>query len=137
MRLFHLTGGRMSRTRGALSVLALAVGSIAFGQVPPPTTESPVTAPGGLSPPSQEPATPTPAKDQQPAAPAETPKTAETLEKLTKTVDALSKNLTVTTADEQIKVVFGGLISADFYFNQARPVAPGIPFFLGVPSPFG
>jgi hypothetical protein len=115
----------MSRTRGALSVLALAVGGLALGQGPPAPP-----APGDAVPPVPGPAAP-------PAPPAEPAKTAETLEKLTKTVEALGKNLTVTTADEKIKLVIGGSLTADAYFNRARPVAPGIPFFLTPASPFG
>jgi hypothetical protein len=60
-----------------------------------------------------------------------------TLEELAKSVEALSKNLTVVTGDEQIKLVLGGAITADFYYNHARPVASGIPFFLSPRSPFG
>src|SRR5262245_18241131 len=50
-------------------------------------------------------------------------------------LDAISKNLTVTTADPSIKLVLGGAVIADFLYNSARPVAPGTPFFL-TPAPF-
>ena len=130
----------MSRTGCLLAVFAWAVGGIALAQGPPttpPTAESPVTALRGILPSPQEPATQPAPRDLQPAAPTDTAKTAETLEKLSKSVENLGKNLTVVTGDERIKLILGGAITADFYFNQARPVAPGIPFFLGVPSPFG
>ena len=52
-------------------------------------------------------------------------------------LDALTKNLTITTADPNIKVVFGGAIIADFLFNSRRPVAPGTPFFLTSGPPPG
>src|SRR5262249_36485659 len=97
-----------------------------------PVVESETSVPHAPGPPAQPSTT-----GQQPAAPADPSKKAITLEELAKSVETLSKNLTVVTGDEQIKLVLGGVISADFYFNQARPVAPGIPFFLGVPSPFG
>jgi hypothetical protein len=74
---------------------------------------------------------------QDPPPPPEQPKPVPTLEELAKSVEALSKNLTVVTGDEQIKLVLGGVISADFYYNHARPVAPGIPFFLTPASPSG
>src|SRR5262245_31680893 len=127
----------MSRTKVALSALALAMGSVSLGQPPQPTSGSLVTAPGGFVPPPQVPTAQPPSNDSQSAVPADPAKTAENLEKLTKTVEILGKNLTVVTGDEKVKVVFGGTIIADAYFNQARPVAPGIPFLLGVPSPFG
>src|SRR5262245_16723300 len=133
-------GQPMSRTGCLLAVFAWAVGGIALAQRPPttpPVAELPVISPRGFLPPPQEPATQPAPRDQQPATPTDTAKTAETLDKLTKSVETLGKNLTVVTGDEKVKVVFGGAITADFYFNQARPVAPGIPFFLGVPSPFG
>jgi hypothetical protein len=96
----------------------------------PPTTPTPKTAP---APAQTTPATPTPGACPgcPPAAPAD-PLTA-----LEQKVEALSKNLTVVTGDEQIKLVLGGIINADFYYNHARPVGPGIPFFLTPRSPFG
>jgi hypothetical protein len=62
---------------------------------------------------------------------------AETIKKLSASVEILGKNLTVVTGNEQIKIVLGGVVSADFYYNHARPVAPGIPFFLVPRSPLG
>lgn len=67
----------------------------------------------------------------------EEPQPAPTIEGLAKSVEVLGKNLTVVTGDEQIKLVVGGVISADFYYNHARPLAPGLPFFLTPASPFG
>src|SRR5262245_60431582 len=48
-------------------------------------------------------------------------------------LEELGKNLTVTTGDPSMKIIFGGAIIADFLYNSARPVAPGIPFFLAPP----
>jgi hypothetical protein len=62
-----------------------------------------------------------------PAPPAQEP---DKLAALDQKLDALSKNLTITTGDPDIKVVFGGVITADFIYSNAREVAPGIPFFL-------
>ena len=107
----------------------------------PPATGKPVVEPGGLLPPAP-PATPTQptTTGQHPAAtgqqpPADPAKTAATVQELTKKVEALGKNLTVVTGDEKIKLVLGGAITADFYYNHARPVAPGIPFFLAPAVP--
>ena len=33
-------------------------------------------------------------------------------------------------------LVIGGWVELDMLFNSARPVAPGVPFFLGPASPF-
>jgi hypothetical protein len=41
---------------------------------------------------------------------------------------------TVLSISKDFKLILGGAITADFYFNSARPVAPGIPFFLA-PGP--
>jgi hypothetical protein len=49
---------------------------------------------------------------------------------LDKTVTELSKKLTVVTADENFKIVLGGVITTDFIYSSAREVAPGTPFFL-------
>lgn len=121
-------------------MLSWLAGTVALGQpssTPQPPAELPATAPGNWVSPSLEPVAPPAAPGQQPTIPADPAKTAETLEKLTKTVETLGKNLPVVTGDEKIKLVIGGSLTADFYFNQARPVAPGIPFFLAPPSPFG
>jgi hypothetical protein len=40
----------------------------------------------------------------------------------------------VVTIGKEFKLIVGGAITADFYFNSARPVAPGVPFFLA-PGP--
>jgi hypothetical protein len=68
------------------------------------------------------------------AAPAPASKEPDKLAALDQKLDALSKNLTITTGDPNFKVIFGGAIIADFLFNSARPVAPGTPFFL-TPGP--
>ncbi len=137
----------MSRSRRVLTLLAWAAGGIALAQETPttlPEPELPVSSPGAFAPPSQEPASPPASPGQQPAAPADpakaataSPDLAKTVETLGKTVETLGKNLTVVTGDEKIKIVLGGVISGDFYYNHARPVAPGIPFFLTPRSPFG
>jgi hypothetical protein len=60
---------------------------------------------------------------------------APTLEELAKSVESLSKRLTVLTVTEDVKLIIGGQVTADFYFNSARPVAPGVPFFLNPGTP--
>jgi hypothetical protein len=141
----------MSRFRTALAFLLWAIGAAANAQGPPIPTEAQVAvAPQPLpssapflaslddeSAPTPQAAPAAPAASTQPAAPSDAEKTAAAIEKLSKSVETISKNLTVVTADEQIKLVVGGVISADFFWNQARPVAPGIPFFLTPRSPFG
>jgi hypothetical protein len=97
---------------------------------PGPPTPAPKTAPAPVQTTSPTP-TPSASPECPPAAPAD-PLTA-----LEQKVEALSKNLTAVTGDEQIKLVLGGIINADFYYNHARPVGPGIPFFLTPRSPFG
>lgn len=130
----------MSRTLGALVVMAWGAVGLATAQNPQPAPGTPAPAPGGFAPLAPGPAAP-PASGQPPVTgqpPAADPaKTAETLEKLTKSVETLGKNLTVVTGDEQVKLVLGGAITADFYYHTARPIAPGIPFFLTPGSPFG
>ena len=49
-------------------------------------------------------------------------------------VTELSKKLTVTLLDDNFKLTLGGAITADFFFNSARPVAPGTPYYL-TPGP--
>jgi hypothetical protein len=48
----------------------------------------------------------------------------------------VSKHLTVVTATTDVRIVLGGAVTADFLYNEARPVAPGTPFFLTPDSPF-
>ncbi len=52
------------------------------------------------------------------------------LEELSGTVEELGKNLRVTTASENFKLILGGTVVADFLYNTARPLAPGTPFLL-------
>jgi hypothetical protein len=58
---------------------------------------------------------------------------ADKLTAIGKALEEIGKNLTVTTGDPSVKIIFGGAIIADFLYNSARPVAPGIPFFLAPP----
>jgi hypothetical protein len=154
----------MSRTAAVLAVLAWVTGSLVWGQgtpSTPPASEFAVDSEGLLQPgpviPAQATATgrhPADPSDRikaaaPPADPAATSadpakKAAATLEELGKSVETLGKsvetlgkNVTVVTGIEDIKLVLGGVISADFYYNHARPLAPGIPFFLTPRSPFG
>lgn len=76
-----------------------------------------------------------PEKDPAAAAAAKEKVLTEKLETIGKSLEALAKNLTITTGDPNIKILFGGSIVGDFLFNTARPVAPGTPFFLS-PAPF-
>jgi hypothetical protein len=70
----------------------------------------------------------------EPVPPAKEP---DKLTALEQKLDALSKNVTITAADPNIKVVFGGAIIADFLYNSRRPVALGTPFFLTSGPPPG
>lgn len=132
----------MARARNVLAALIWVSGGIALGQetLPPRTpSELPAIVPDAAV---VQPAPVAPAAPVPPATDAAKPaptleELGKTVETLGKTVETLGKNLTVVTGDEQIKLVLGGVISADFYYNHARPVAPGIPFFLTPRSPFG
>jgi hypothetical protein len=39
--------------------------------------------------------------------------------------------------DEQVRLELGVTVVADFYFNTARPIGPGVPFYLAPASLFG
>lgn len=83
--------------------------------------QEPVAAPKPALPAVEEPA---PAKVlPDPAAPAEP-------EDLAAKVEALTKRMTVITVTDDCRLTLGGAITADFFYNHARPVAPGVPFFL-------
>ncbi len=109
-------------------------------ELTPPLVRLPPTAENSLSTFPGEPvvstpllaAVPTPATD--PAAAAAAPTEAQQIGALQKSLGEVSKNLTVVSADQEVKLVIGGAIVADFLFNTARPIAPGIPFFLA-PGP--
>jgi hypothetical protein len=105
--------------------------------LPPAIDHKSATPPTSLpDAPALEPAPAAPPSDAASAAGA--PTTGELAEKLAtmgKSLEALSKNLTITTGDPNLKMVVGGVIVGDFLFNTARPVAPGTPFFLA-PAPF-
>jgi hypothetical protein len=75
--------------------------------------------------------TPPPAAAPLPEA---APTAQEQIAALGQNLEALSKHLTVVSADENFKLVLGGAVTADFLFNSRRPVAPGTPFFL-TPGP--
>jgi hypothetical protein len=123
----------MSRSKSLLAAVVWALGGIALGQgmpTTPPTFEFPVVESGSDVQPAPEAAAQPSPTDQQPAAPADPAKTAATVQELAKTVETLGKNLTVVTGNEQIKLVLGGAIVADFLYNEARAIAPGTPFFL-------
>src|SRR5262249_24363860 len=45
-----------------------------------------------------------------------------------------SSKLTVALLDDKFKLALGGAVIADFFFNTARPVAPGAPYYL-TPGP--
>lgn len=87
--------------------------------VPPPITDTSVRI-FPMAEAKEQPAPGDAAKEQPP----------DKLSLLEQKLDAISKNLTVTTADPSIKLVLGGAVIADFLYNSARPVAPGTPFFL-------
>jgi hypothetical protein len=55
---------------------------------------------------------------------------------MAKQLEEIGKRLTVVTATTDVRVVVGGAVVADFLYNEARPLAPGTPFFLTPGSPF-
>jgi hypothetical protein len=105
-----------------------------------PDTPIPVNPPrdkAHLAAPPVTPSTPTtttpPAeteKDPTAVAAAKEKELGEKLGTIGKSIEGLAQNLTITTGDSSIKVLFGGSLVGDFLFNTARPVAPGTPFFL-------
>jgi hypothetical protein len=113
--------------------LLLLVPSIAFGQdnVPAAPAVTPAIPPytasagvGWLLPLQAQ-------ASAEPGPPAKEPDKQSALEQK---LEALSKNLTITTADSNIKVVIGGVIDLDLLYSNRREVAPGTPFFL-TPGP--
>jgi hypothetical protein len=108
-----------------LAVLVLAESVLGQATLGPPTM---LPAPEPSSAATQPAAVQVVQETQQPADP-----TAE----LAKSVQAIAKRLTVLTATEDVKLIIGGQIVGDFLYNSARPFAPGTPFFLTPPSPFG
>jgi hypothetical protein len=107
---------------------------------PPPASDSWIATggDGSQTPPAPEAVPPTtlpapagPSAD--PMAEAKPP----TLDELARKVEALSKNLTVTTGDGDFKLVLGGAVVADFLESTRTPVAPGTPFFLPPAPVFG
>jgi len=91
----------------------------------------------GPPPAPENPAGQAPTPGPPPAGPGGPEELTKTLEKLGQGVEALSKRLTVLTVTDQVKLIWGGQIVADFLFNESRPVAAGTPFFVSPPSPFG
>lgn len=79
-------------------------------------------------PPPQKPASAGPAAvpvpDSLPAPTPVEPKAAPTLAEIGLKVEALGKNLTVVTGDEQFKLVLGGAVVTDAIYATQRPVAP-------------
>ncbi len=108
-------------------VLTLATGQLAFGLQPAENLPLDNSTPPPVS--------------VNPDAPADFVESAYAksadLQELQKSVEALSKRLNVITATEDVRVIFGGQVTADFLFNSARPFAPGTPFFLTPASPTG
>src|SRR5262245_44544254 len=114
----------MSRTGTVLALLAWAACGIALGQEKPPSPPAQELPPieTGIGPQqAQTPAQPAPTGGP-PSAPGDAAKEAATRETLAKTVETLGKNITIGTGDEQIKLLLGGAINADFYYNHARPL---------------
>jgi len=106
----------------------------------PSTAETTLTLPPIEQPLAEAPllasAQPTPTEAAGPAtnAAAAAPTEAQQIGALQKSLGEVAKNLTVVSADPEVKLVLGGAVVADFLFNSARPVAPGIPFYLA-PGP--
>src|SRR5262249_7675568 len=103
-----------------LTIWSIAAGII-FSSV---ALAQPVTpaAPTELPPAPRGNAVPLPVLQPDKAGPAAPPGEQDKLAAIGEKLEALAKNLTVVTADEQIKLVLGGILSADFFYNQARPV---------------
>jgi hypothetical protein len=104
--------------------------------VPPPPGEQPSCGPvAGLLPnellPSP-PCSPIPLESAFPPEPPPSPP--NPVAALGEQLQLLAKNLTVTTADENWKLVVFGTLNSTAIFNSARPVAPGTPLFLA-PEP--
>lgn len=59
------------------------------------------------------------------------------LQKLASAIELLENNLTVTTGNQQFKVVLGGLIVADCLYSTNRLIAPGTPALIAPDSAFG
>src|SRR5262249_10468966 len=131
-------GGGVGMTRGVVCCCAAVLflwGGSARAQAPVAGGASdvhPVFGVPGPTPPDCPGAcgacTPPPAAAPLPEAAA--PTAQEQMAALAQNLEALSKHLTVVTADENFKLVLGGAVIADFLFNSRRPVAPGTPFFL-------
>jgi hypothetical protein len=65
--------------------------------------------------------------------PAEPP----TNEELAAQLQALARQITVTTGSPKFRLLVGGALVCDALYNSARPVGPGTPFFLTPGSPLG
>jgi hypothetical protein len=101
---------------------------------PPAAPPAPPASPAAAGPAAPPPPGPDPAALIESTAPAAPPPGAAEMAQLGAAVEVLGKNLTVVTGIPDFKVVLGGVITADFLFNSARPVSPGVPFFL-FPAP--
>jgi hypothetical protein len=116
--------------------LVLLSPSLAYGQLGDPTAPAsthiipPRAADGSVAAQAPEPT-------KVAAEPVPTAKEQDKLTAFEQKLDALSKNLTITTADPNIKVVFGGVIDLDLLYSSKREVAPGTPFFLTSGPPPG
>ena len=107
---------------------------------PPPPAMLPPAEEGTLTPtlaPADPVPSPSPKELTPPVAANAVPKAPPTLEEINAKVDAITKNLTVTTGDGDFKLILGGAVVADFLYSTKRPFAPGTPFFLLPPSPLG
>jgi hypothetical protein len=108
--------------------------AVALPEVDPPIPVNPprdkaLPAPPTITPPATTPPAEA-ATDPAAVAAAKEKELGEKLGTIGKAIEGLASNLTITTGDSNIKVLFGGSIVGDFMFNTARPVAPGTPFFL-------
>src|SRR5262245_13969382 len=115
-------GCRMSRCLASW-LLALLIPCFAFAQYgarPVPTNPQPTAGSKTFS--LNDVATDDPVAPATPLAPAVPGPAVGAADKLTaigQKLEELGKNLTVTTADPEVKIVFGGAIIADFLYNSA------------------
>jgi hypothetical protein len=125
-----------------IQVQALMPAAQELPPVPQVTPQAPVSLPPVAD--DKAPVTPPVDSAKMPAAadPSKCPPSApapeaDKLGALEKQLAALAQNLTITTGDPNIKVLFGGALIGDLLYNTARPVAPGTPFFLAPRLPAG
>jgi hypothetical protein len=110
----------------AIALLLLTRPTIGQSNEDLPRDGNPLPLPTPLLP--DFPCLPVPPESAFPADPA--PAAPNPVEVLGQTLEKLSKNLTVTTAYENWKLIVFGTLNGTAIYSTARPVAPGTPLFL-------